>query len=172
MKNLYYFIVRIFIHVKYFSKWRHIKLGHNFHVPSSLRLFVNKQSSIVIGNNFLGRRNIELRACGGCITLGNNVFINSNVYIASMKSIAIGNDCLIGPNVVIVDQDHDYKKNKKDFILEEVTIEDNVWIGANCVILKGTKIGQGTVIGAGSIVKGDIPSHSLVHAQKASILVK
>ena len=53
---------------------------------------------------------------------------------------------------------------------DPVVIGDNVWIGANAVILKGTYIGSNTVIGAGTVVSGSIPPKSLVFDRKETVV--
>ena len=55
------------------------------------------------------------------------------------------------------DHDHDYKKNfREDFIVDDIMVDTNCWIGSDSILLKGTKIGKNCVIGAASIVKGEI----------------
>ena len=81
------------------------------------------------------------------------------------SEIKIGNDVQFSPNVLIYDHDHDYKaeggvKSMK-YIETPVSIGNNVWIGANTVILRGASIGDNAVIAAGSIVKGTVPSNCL-----------
>ena len=61
-----------------------------------------------------------------------------------------------------------YYGNDKDKI--RTTIGKDVWTGANAVILKGVKIGDGAVVGAGSIVTKDIPSYAIVVGNPARIL--
>jgi acetyltransferase-like isoleucine patch superfamily enzyme len=53
---------------------------------------------------------------------------------------------------------------------EEIIIEDNVWIGLNCTILKGTKIGKNSVVSTGSVVKGIFPANSLIHGNLATMV--
>ncbi|MBU3655639.1 MAG: acyltransferase, partial [Alphaproteobacteria bacterium] len=48
-------------------------------------------------------------------------------------------------------------------------IEDDVWIGANCVLLDGAILRQGCVIGAGSIVRGEVPAYAIAHGQPAMV---
>lgn len=100
--------------------------------------------------------------------INDGVFINSNCQIIAHKKIEIGRNVCIGPNVVIVDHDHVFGKNgveKKSFKAKEITIGDGTWIGANCVILKGTKIGKNAVIAAGSVVNCDVPDN-VIFVQK------
>ena len=123
------------------------------------QLTIGKMLKIREGSKIVVRKN------GKC-TIGNDCFINSNSLIVCHDSIIIGNHCQISPNVQIYDHDHDFRDKEgiksKHFRCAPVVIGDNVWIGADSVILRGTRIGNNCTIGAGSIIKSDIPDHSLV----------
>jgi len=108
--------------------------------------------------------NTLIHVAGGKLEIGENVFINRNCNIIAQKNITIHDGCTIGPNVCIYDHDHIFgSENKKlGFKRADVIIGKNVWIGANAVILRGTRIGDGCVIGAGSIIKGDISPNNMV----------
>ena len=96
------------------------------------------------------------------IHLGDNVSIGPNaVFYAYIANIYIGNNVMFGPNVTISAGGHRIdnldvpmalctKKTEDDD--KDIVIEDDVWIGANVVILKGVHIAKGCVIGAGSVV--------------------
>jgi acetyltransferase-like isoleucine patch superfamily enzyme len=107
-----------------------------------------------------------LKASGGKIIIGFNVFINKNCMIVAQKRIEIGDGTTIGPNVVIYDHDHIFGRNKNNqkelFRRDNVLIGRNVWIGAGVIILKNTTIGDNCVIGAGTIVSGQVPENTLV----------
>lgn len=132
-------------------------------------LRISKNAKVSIGKEMVSRRNVTLRAEGGSLSIGDKCFLNSNVSITCMDSISIGDGCQIANNVVIVDHDHDYKKSLSGFISEEVVVGNDVWIGANCVILKGTKIGDRCVIAAGSVVKGEIPADTLYYQKREAV---
>jgi acetyltransferase-like isoleucine patch superfamily enzyme len=90
------------------------------------------------------------------ITIGNRCGF-SGTSIGCGKNITIGNQVRCGANTVITDTDWhtDDPRTTPD---EPVVIEDNVWIGLNVTVLKGSRIGEGSFIASGSIVSGDIPS--------------
>lgn len=67
---------------------------------------------------------------------------------------------------MLFDHDHDYKNDMNKFVKKEITIGNNVWIGANCIILKGVTIGDNVVIAAGTIVKENIKSNSLIYENR------
>lgn len=98
--------------------------------------------------------------CGVNINLGKNVFINSNCKFQDQGGITIGDNVLIGHNVVIATINHDLNPKKRaDMYPKPVKIGNNVWIGSNVVILGGVTIEDGAVIGAGSIVTKDVPKN-------------
>ena len=75
---------------------------------------------------------------------------------------------ILGPGVQVFDHDHDYRSEdiENNFVTKEIKIGNNVWIGANSIILKGSVIGDNCVIAAGTIVKGNIPADSLVYDKR------
>ncbi len=113
---------------------------------------------------------------GAVIEIGNNSRIHGTC-IHAYKSITIGSNCLIAANTQIIDgnghalsfPDVANRINTTDYG-NPIVIEDNVWIGANCIILGGTRIGHGTVISAGSVVKGDIAPMSIYGGNPAQLL--
>lgn len=115
---------------------------------------------ITIGDSCKFKCNVEIRCRkSGSIVIGDGSYFNNNCIILGYKSVSIGKDCFIGPNTVIVDHDHD-RINRSIFICDSIVIGDNVWIGANCTILKGVKIGNKSIIAAGSVVTKDVPENT------------
>ena len=97
---------------------------------------------------------------GPQISVGDYVFINYDCVFLDIAPITIGNRAYIAPRVCIYTVNHPLTPEVRNTDLEygrPVTIEDNVWIGGNTVILPGVTIGEGAVIAAGSIVNRDIP---------------
>jgi len=137
---------------------------------------IRKDCSLRIGKNvFLNSRNngyhINMHSPnkffadrpGASIIIGENTRIHGSCVHAYTK-ISIGMNCLIAANCQIFDGNgHDLsfdEPQKRIFTFgssKEIIIEDNVWIGANSIILPGTHIGNGSVICAGSVVRGEIP---------------
>lgn len=109
------------------------------------------------------------------IEIGYNVFINRNAYITAQANITIGDNVLIGPGVIINSGMHRYKdKNKlirnQGHEIKPIIIGNDVWIGANAVIMPGVFIGDGSVIGAGAIVTRSIPPYSVAVGIPAKII--
>lgn len=101
---------------------------------------------------------------GKNISIGEQVFINSNCRIAAGKPVAIKKDVLIGPNVSFETTSHslNYTPNLgRETSSHPIYIHQGVWIGAGVIICGGVTIGEGAVIAAGAIVNSDVPAYSL-----------
>lgn len=101
---------------------------------------------------------------GKNIKIGKNVFINSGCHFQDQGGITIGNDVLIGHNVVLATINHDLapSQNRKNHYAP-VTISNNVWIGSNATILPGVTIGEWAVVAAGAVVTKNVEPLSLIH---------
>lgn len=124
-------------------------------------------AKLSIGKLFKMRDGAKIRVRRGAVCiLGNNVSINSFNIIVCRERIEIGNDVQLGPNVFIYDHDHDFRAQgglkAMKYKTGAVYIGNNVWIGANSVILRGTRIGDNSVVGAGSVLKGTYQPNSII----------
>ncbi len=106
--------------------------------------------------------------------MGEYTFIGRMTTIEVVKSVNIGKNCLISPCVYITDHNHSTKTGKPMFRQPcksaPVEIGDDVWIGANSVILPGVTIGRGAVVAAGAVVNKDVPPLAIVGGVPASII--
>lgn len=151
-----------------------VVFGKNIQIPSKV-LWLIRGGRITIGDNFyLSSGNgvnpiaSNLQADvyvepGAALTIGNNVGMSST-RLWIHESVRIGNNVKIGGCVLITDTDAhpmDYvvrRSSNEGTKSAPVVIEDDVWIGAHCIILKGVTIGARSVIGAGSVVTKSIPA--------------
>jgi acetyltransferase-like isoleucine patch superfamily enzyme len=113
-----------------------------------------------------GDYTFETIQVGDDVTLGVGVLL-----LASESRIIIGNKVMFGPKVTIIGGDHNtsvigkfmydvHTKRPEDD--QDVIIEDDVWVGAQAIILKGVRVGRGSVIAAGSLVYRDVPPYTTV----------
>ena len=108
---------------------------------------------------------------GKNITLGKGVFINEGCCFQDQGGIEIGDNALIGQQVVIATLNHDLAPDKRgNMIPAPVKIGNNVWIGAHATILAGVTIGAGAVVAAGAVVTKDVPSNTIVGGVPAKII--
>lgn len=139
--------------VVYIANGGRIELGNNITIRSG-----PKENTL--GEGFVTRL---ITKKGGVLKINDNVGISNSTIICA-KSILIGNNVLIGNNSKIWDTDfHSLApgvRNGADDQVQNKPIEicDNVFIGANTIILKGVTIGEGSVIGAGSVLSRSVPA--------------
>lgn len=108
---------------------------------------------------------------GQNITVGKNVFINSGCCFQDQGGIEIGDNVLIGQQVVIATLDHDLIPAKRANMLPSpVKIGNGVWVGAHATILSGVTVGDGAVIAAGAVVTKDVPANAVVGGVPAKII--
>lgn len=100
---------------------------------------------------------------GKNITLGDNVFINACCHFQDHGGITLGDDCLIGHNVVLATLNHGIAPEKRASMSPApIVLGRNVWVGSNSTILQGVTIGDNAIIAAGSVVTKDVPANVIV----------
>ncbi|WP_152483490.1 DapH/DapD/GlmU-related protein [Halomonas sp. THAF5a] len=100
-------------------------------------------------------------------------FASSNcLYVQSLNGIKFGRGILIAPGVKIISANHELHEGRRSVSTEKIEIGDNVWIGANAVILPGVKIGNGCVIGAGAVVTKSFLDNAVVLAGNPAKVIK
>ena len=109
----------------------------------------------------------------GTIDIGDRVFINYGGSIAASELIRIGSRCHIGTHAILMDNDFhsvDPARRGERPPSKPIVLEENVWLGALVIVLRGVTIGKGSVIGAGSVVTRDIPAYCVAAGQPARVI--
>lgn len=105
------------------------------------------------------------------IKLGKNVFINSGCCFQDQGGIEIGDDVLIGQQVVIATLNHDFNpQNRASMYHSPVKVGNRVWIGAHVTICPGVSIGDNSIIAAGAVVTKNVPEGCVVAGVPAKII--
>ncbi len=118
---------------------------------------------------------ISTREPGAVLEAGANLRVTGGSLCAANR-ITIGNNVVIGANTIIADTDFHPVDPRERWIkpseggAEPIVIEDNVFIGMNCLILKGVRLGQNSVIGAGSVVASDVAPFTIVAGNPARLV--
>lgn len=137
-----------------------------------IRRFLVKNFVNSFGKNIKIETNVLLSPF---IDIGNNVEINENVRIR--ENVYIGCNVLIAPGVQLLSTNHgssriDIPIKEQEGIHGTITINDDVWIGTNAIILKDVTIGSHSIIAAGAIVTKNVPEYSIVAGVPAKIIKK
>lgn len=161
-----------------------LRLGRNFvyngrlflsrggkqHIGSNCKFYMHTTigESCIIGDNVELRGNRDSK-----ISIGDKCHINRNSMI--IGNVTIGENCLIAPAVSLLGANHifsnkDIPINQQGGSSKGIIVEDDVWIGAQVVVIDGVKIGKGSIIGAGAVVTKSVPSYSIVVGESGKII--
>lgn len=180
-----------------FFRARGIKFGHNMQIFGGLKvsakgdicigddfIFINGAGMNPIGSNLQGNIFVD---SGGFLRIGDDVGLSST-RIWAESGITIGNRVNVGACCLLMDtdthqmdyhlrnknpRDEEFKKRQDEAICRApIVIEDDVWIGAHCLVLKGVTIGARSVIGAGSVVTKSIPPDTLAAGNPCKVIRK
>lgn len=172
-----------YIQIKVWFKQIYLRIKNaNAFIDTKAILRIEKNCDFTIGEGSSIRAYSFLTA----VTLTNDrarLYIGRNTYIGEFNNIrvaggeiVIGDNCLISQHITMVSSNHLIAKDQliikqrwtesKNFI----RIEDDVWIGANSVILPGVVLHKGCVIAGGSVVTKDVPPYTIVAGNPARII--
>jgi acetyltransferase-like isoleucine patch superfamily enzyme len=168
---------------------RHVKVRHGYQLTAGKNLILEDNVSI----NALSANGINLGDqvsiardsilfCTGVIakkgtgiTIGSRTGISARAYLAGQGGITIGEDVIMGPNVQIFSENHNFSDlsltiKEQGVTTQAVVIGNNCWLGASAIILAGVTIGDGCVIAAGSVVNKSVPANSIVAGVPAKVI--
>ena len=168
------------------------KLGNNVKLANKVYLHMGKDTNISIGNNVVIHSGDNLNPISSNTYC--SIFVTDHAILEigdwsgisggciwSSERVSIGRHVNIGANCIIIDGDiHNLDwakrridrtpKNSVPFKHGQIIIEDDVWLGANCIILKNVTIGARSIIGAGSVVSKSIPADCIAAGNPCKII--
>ena len=146
-------------------------IGKNVRFEDDVRLLSPERISI--GDDVLLMYGVYLSPCGAHITIGSNTHFAP--YGVLYGPLTIGNNVAVAAHVTLASIGHGYDRTDIPMVEQpaqkkEIVIEDDVWIGANAVIIGGVTVGTGTIVGAGAVVTKDVPPFSVVGGAPARVI--
>lgn len=136
-------------------------------------------NTVVVGDNVTIDSFVKIKFAGGDgdVQIGDQVYLNSGVVIYSGNGISIGRGTLIAANTTLAPTNHEYRSRDKTIIEQRfmpskggIVIEDDCWIGANCVLLDGCVLRRGCVVAAGTVLRGAWPEYAVIGGSPATVL--
>lgn len=174
MKNKLYRL-KLALKTRHFCRKYHIKREKGLIIESGFKVF--DKTKVILGPFVHICKNCVF-AGGGIIQVGEHttIFRNSEIHSLKGSCITIGNNCLIAKEAYIINSNHSFKREelirKQEPTFSDIFIGDDVWIGGRVMILKGSKIENGCVIGAGSIVNKTISEYSVAAGIPCKVIKK
>lgn len=161
----------------------HARLG----TSARIRNVFGASERILVGANSYVAGELLVFRHGGAIAIGEWCYIGEDTRIWSAERISIGSRVLISHNVNIFDSlTHPINPSERhaqtrailttghpravELEARPVVLEDDCWIGAGAIVLRGVRIGQGAIIGAGSVVTRDVPAYAIVGGNPAEVI--
>lgn len=161
--------------------------GTKFDMTAGCRNESHNRANIIIGDGSMIRGLITTTG-NGRIKIGERLYVGGGTHIGAVECISIGDDVIIAGNTHIYDNNNHptdpslrlgmsrsgdffgplWSWAKSDH--KAIVIEDNVWIGERCAILKGVHIGKGAIVGCNSVVTHDVPPYTIVAGNPARIV--
>lgn len=152
----------------------HIVCGNRVKFEDYTEIHGLCKDGLVFGNNVTISRGVMIRPSsyygndlGMGLTMGDNSSFGPYCYVGCSGKICIGKNVMFGPRCSLFAENHVFSDTDIDIKSQGVSqkgicIEDDCWIGSNCIILDGVTIGKGSVIGAGTLVNKDVPPGSII----------
>ncbi len=133
-------------------------------------------SLLVVGEHSHIDSFVKVKFTGGSgdVVIGDHVYLNSGCVLYSGNGIRLGNDVLVAANVVFAPANHEFARRDVPIRGQRfrpskggIVVEDDVWIGAGCIILDGAIVRRGAIVGANSLVRGEVEPFAIVAGSPA-----
>lgn len=161
---------------------RCLQVGKNFIVEDYAEIMALSKQGIICGNNVtvgafstIKPSSYYGRDLGEGLRIGNNSNIGRYAYIGCSGHVTIGNNVMMGPNVSIFAENHNFDDTSRPMHQQgvkrqPVIIEDDCWLASGTTILAGVTVGHGSVIAASSVVTQSIPPNSVAAGVPAKVI--
>ena len=158
----------------YIKGHERIRMGRKCKIHDAASIDATRGKGVVFGDAVTLNRYAYVQGGQEGVVLGSNVEVNNFSIINGSGGVEIGSDVLIGPGARIISYQHQFAAGtpirRQPTLGRPIRIHDDVWIGANAIILAGVSIGRGAVIGAGAVVTRDVPPGAVAAGVPARVL--
>ena len=148
-----------------------LHIGERSNIQDGAVIHSDPGMPVMIGRNVTVGHKVMLHGC----TIGDRCLIGRGSAIVGHLSIEVGDDVFTGMNVYVTDQNHGYEDVDQPIGIqvpseEPVSIGAGSWIGSGAVSLPGAQLGEHVVVAANSVVRGEVPSYSVVAGVPARVV--
>jgi acetyltransferase-like isoleucine patch superfamily enzyme len=146
---------------------RGVAFGDRVRIEAYCRQGVVLGDNVTIGAGALVAGSGVIAEPGEFVKVGSRTAVGINNVIWGQGGVTIGEDCLLGPNVVVVSENHassslEIPIRQQGSVRAPIVIGNDCWIGAGAKILAGVTVGSGSIVGAGAVVTSDVPPRAIV----------
>lgn len=179
MKRMVKNIISVGYSILYFSitkmfNWRRFNYWFIERFSPNTEVTIAGDGKIVIGRYVTAHSMTKLKSvASGRLIIGDHVRFNYGCIVVARELIHIDKNVGFGPNVLIYDHDHDFRKlggigpGATKFKSGTIEIGENCWIGANTVILRNTRLGKNCIVAAGSVLGNcEYPDNTVIYQKR------
>ena len=138
---------------------------------NALKIFLLKIFGAKIGKGVVIKPSVNIKYPWN-VSIGDYTWIGENVWIDSLVKISIGSNVCISQGAYLLTGNHNYKKTTFDLIVQPITVEDGVWIGARSIVCPGVICKTQAVLTAGSIATKRLEAYSIYQGNPADVIKK
>jgi acetyltransferase-like isoleucine patch superfamily enzyme len=154
-----------------------VKIDRRVEMYTGSPFWDNLNGRIVLAENVMLGKGFTIHCYGGIVNIGLNTIFGPNVVIYGHGNVTVGKNCLIAMECKIIASNHQIPSASINIIdvpdiNKPVVIGNDVWLGANVIVLAGITIGDGCVVGAGSVVTKNLEPYSIAVGNPAKIIRK
>lgn len=165
------------------TAWTLLRYGHYFTAVGRGAAFIGIPEfdpdfqgplTVTLGTRVAFYRGVSIRGRGH-LQIGDGCSINSGVIFGLTCDLTLGQNVLVGDNVSFRTADHEFSDLTRPIVDQgerraRILVEDDVWLGANAVVLRGVRIGKGAIVGANAVVTRDVPPLAIVGGVPARVI--
>jgi putative colanic acid biosynthesis acetyltransferase WcaF len=142
-----------------------------FNPFSSLRVRLLRLFGAKVGNGVFIKPSVSIKY-PWLLKIGDHVWIGENVWLDNLCMIVIGDNVCISQGALLLTGSHDHTKSSFDFIANEITLEEGVWIAASAVIGGGVTCKSHSILGINSVAESDLQEYTIYKGNPAVPVLK
>lgn len=134
--------------------------------PSSVKVKLLKLFGTKVGHSVVIKPNVNIKY-PWFLEIGDHVWIGESVWIDNLAKVTIGSHVSLSQDAYLLTGSHDYKKETFDLILDQIVLEEGVWIGAKSVVCPGVTCKSHSVLAVGSVATSKLEAYGIYQGNPA-----
>lgn len=140
-------------------------------IPIKAKVLVLKLFGAKIGKGVVIKPKVNIKY-PWFLEVGENTWIGESVWIDNLIKIRIGKNCCISQGALLLSGNHDYKSSTFDLMMNEIVLEDGVWVSANSLVTGGVTMRSHSFLTAGSVLSKSTAAYEIWQGNPATFLKK
>lgn len=139
-------------------------------IPVSIKRLILRLFGAKIGKNVMIKHKINIKYPWN-LEIGDNVWLGEELWIDSLGKVKIGANACLSQGAMLLSGNHDYKKITFDLKIDDIIIEEGVWIGAKAIVCGGVTCFSHAVLSVNSVANKDLDAY-FIHQGNPAIKIR